>query len=51
MIDCVDLFSLNDSNRLRFLSKFAKNDVIFVVSDCLKLKINYVIDKRNTQLF
>ena len=51
MIDCVDFFFLDNSNKLKFLSKFAKNDVTFVVSDCLKLKINCVIDKRNIQLF
>ena len=51
MIDCADLFSLDDSNRLKSLSKFAKNDAIFVVSDYLKLKANCVIDKKDTQLF
>ena len=51
MIDCIDLFFLDNSNKLKFFSKLTKNEDIFVVFDCFALKVNCVINKNDIQLF
>ena len=45
--NCVNLFFLDFLNKLNFLSKLAKNDVIFIIFNIFIFCANYTISKNN----
>ena len=51
MIDWVVLTLIDRLNKFDSLSKFAKNDVVFVVFYCFEFNVNCVIDSSEIQLF